>query len=127
SRPANRRAHLIDRNIPHAQMMAEAADRLVTWPAGQLVGGLHHRGDRIKRSPVPRARWAENAHRWRPERRRDMQKPGIVGNGGIRGGEREDGIAQIRAGEIPDAAVLSRRDLRRNLLLSRSPDNPDPG
>src|SRR3954470_1344406 len=106
-------------------MMAEAADRLVTWPARQLAGGLDHRGDRIKWSPVPRAGWAENAHRRGSKRRRDVQEPGIIGNGGIRGGERKDGIAEVRPGEIPDALV-GPHDLRRNLLLSRSPDDPDP-
>src|SRR6188472_333598 len=108
-------------------MVAEAADRLVAWPARQLAGGLDHCGDRIKRRPVPRARWAKNAHRRGSKRGSDMQEPGIVGHGGICGGERKDGIAEVRPGEIPDAALVSPHDLRRNLLLSRSPDDPDPG
>src|SRR5258707_6041095 len=39
-RLANRGADLINRNVPHAQVMAEAADRFVTRPAGESARGL---------------------------------------------------------------------------------------
>src|SRR5512139_3961209 len=64
----NRTFHLLDRNVPHAQMMAEAADRLVTRSAGQFGSGFDHRGDRVERSPMPGAGGPEDPYRRGSER-----------------------------------------------------------
>ena len=55
-----------------------------------------------------------------------MQEPGIVGNRGTGGGERQNGVAQVRPGEVADVGPVGRTISRRNLLLARPADHPDP-
>ena len=59
------RQDLLRRDVAHAAVMAEPADRLVAWPAGQLAYRLDRGGERVERRPVPWAGRAENADRRR--------------------------------------------------------------
>ena len=70
----------VRRDVAHAAVMAEPADRLVAGPAGSSVVGLDDGGQRIERRPVPGAGRPEYADRRRAERRRDVQQAGIVGH-----------------------------------------------
>ena len=104
----------------------EPADRLVAGPAGQLARGFDHRGERIERRPVPRAGRAENADRRRADGRRDMQEAGIVRDRGRGGGERQDGVAQVGAGQVADAVGRRRDDLGRERLARPGRRSPRP-
>ena len=121
-RAAGGRRDLLDRDVAHAAMMPEAADRLVAGPAGELGRGLDHRRDRIERRPVPRAGRPEDADRRRADRRRDMQQAGIVRDRGLRGGERQDGVAQVGAGQVAD--MLAGRPPRSRRRARFSPGPP---
>ena len=72
-RLANRYGHPIDGNVTHAAMVAEAADRFMTRPAGQFVLGFDHRGDWVEWSPVPCAGRAEDSDGRCAERGRDVE------------------------------------------------------
>ena len=71
---AGRRQDLLRRDVAHAAVMAEPADRLVAGPAGQLARRLHRCRERIERRPVPWAGRAEYADRRRAESGGDMQQ-----------------------------------------------------
>ena len=123
---------LPDLNIGHAAVVAEAADRLVAGPAGDFAGGLDRRRDRIERRPVPRAGRAEDAHRRGADGGGDMQQAGIVRHGGLRGGERQNGVPVVfiedQKGKvirrIPETELsmldLTEKDNEKGSLLNKS-------
>src|SRR6059058_4629785 len=105
--------------------MAESADRLVARPARQIVGRFNDRGDRVEGSPVPWAGRAEDSDSRCAERGGDVQQTGIVRYRDIRRGERENGVAQVRPGEVADIASSS-SNLGGNLFFVWSADHPYP-
>src|SRR5262249_18073209 len=124
NRLANRYGDLIDGNVAHAAMVAEAANRFMTWPAGQFAYGFDYGGDRVERSPVPWAGRAEDSDSRCAECGRDVQQTGIVRyRDGCRR-ECENRVAQIGPGEVADVNAVG--DHGGNLLFARSADHPDP-
>src|SRR3977135_821519 len=105
-------------------MVAEAADRLVAGPAGELACCLDHGGDRIKRRPMPWAGRTENPDYRRAERGRNVEEAGIVRNRGVGGGERQDGRAQIGPAEIAYISFGATHDLGGELPLARPSEHP---
>src|SRR5262249_28867926 len=123
-RLAKRYGDLIDGNVAHAAMMAEAANRFMTWPAGQFARGFDHGGDRVERSPVPWAGRAEDSDGRCAECGRDVQQTGIVRyRDGCRR-ERENRVAQVGPGKVADIGAVG--DLGGKLPFTRSADHPYP-
>src|SRR5262249_24626803 len=105
-------------------MVAQAANRLMAWPAGQFACGFDHGGDRVERSPVPCAGRAENSDGRRAERSRHVQQPGIVRyRDGCRR-EHENRVAQVGTREVADISAVG--DLAGKLLFPWSADHPYP-
>ena len=62
-----------------------------------------------------------------PMRGRDVHQPELFGHRGVGGGHRQDGIAQIAAGQIAHLGAAGRADLLGNRRLARSAEHPDRG
>ena len=102
----------------------EAAVRLVARPAGEFARGFDHARKRVERRPVPGARRPEDADRRRVRGGGDVQEPGIVGNREVGSRERQDGVAQVGAGEVADVGGLGRDDLGRERGFAGAAQNP---
>ena len=99
------RKDLFGRDVAHAAMVDEPANRLVARPARQVGGGFDGGGQRIERSPVPGAGRPEYADRRRAGRRRDVNQTGIVRHRHGGPGQRQNGVAQIGAGQIAGCGI----------------------
>src|SRR4051812_40138258 len=110
-------------DLTHAKMVSQPTYRLVARPAIELSVGLHDGGEWIERCPVPRTGWPENSDRGCAERGGDMQQAGVVRHRNVRGGQRENGVAQVGPGEVARAGE-SGNDLRGQCLLARTADDP---
>src|ERR1700756_3379263 len=62
-RLANRGQYVLRRNVAHAAVMHEPADRFVAWPAFDFVFRLDRRRKRVQWRPMPGACRAENSDR----------------------------------------------------------------
>ena len=99
-RALHRRQHLGWRDVAHAAVMHEPAGRLVAGPAGHVGLGLDDGGERVERRPVPGAGRPEDADGRRADRGGDMHQAGIVRHRGAGELQRQDGVAQVRRGEV---------------------------
>src|ERR1019366_6116175 len=104
-RAAGRGQDLVGRDLAHATVMDQPAYRFMAWPTREHAFGFDDAGERIERRPVPRTRWTENPDRGRAQSRSDMQEAGIVGDRDGSRREREDGVAQVVAGEVARPAI----------------------
>jgi hypothetical protein len=87
-------------NLAHAAMMGQPTDGLVTGSAHHVGARLNGSGEGIQRCPVPRTGWTENSDGWRTDRRRHVLQSGIIRHGRARKSQCENGVAEIRRGEI---------------------------
>ena len=106
-------------------MVSDTADRLMAGTTRQLTCRVHHAGERIERRPVPRTGGSENADRQLAQRRGDVHEAGIVGDDGLCGRQRENGIAQIGPGEFADMRGIGGHNLIREWLFVRSAEHPN--
>jgi hypothetical protein len=123
-RPPHRRRNLLHRDVAHAAVMPEPAGRLVARPAWHVGLGLDHGGERVERRPMPGAGGPEYADRRCAEGRSHVQQAGIVRYRHGRGCERQDGVAQIGAGEVAGLRCAA-CDFGGESLLAGAADHPD--
>ena len=83
----------IHRNLAHAEMMVQTADRLVTRSTVKFARGLDHGRERIERTPQPRARRTKNSDGRGAERRRNVQQARVVRHRCRRCRERKNSVA----------------------------------
>ena len=74
---------------------------------------------------MPWAGRSENADRRRTDGRGDMQKAQIVRNGGLGGGEGQDGVAQVMSSQVADPVGRRCGDLGRQVPFAGAADHPN--
>src|SRR3954469_5722516 len=106
-------------------MVIEPAGRLVTWPAGHVRQSFDYRCERIEWRPMPWAGRPEDTDGLRAHGCGDMNQTRIVRYAGAGAFQRQDGVAEIRRGEIASSGSGGGNDLGGEGAFRRTAQHPD--
>src|SRR4051794_12036417 len=105
--------HAPRRDFTRTAMPDIAAAAFSATGAGRIAVRLDYRRQRVERSPKPRIGGPENTDGGGPDGRRNMHQAGVVGYREVGGFQRDDGVAQVVAGEIARAIAGVAGDVGR--------------
>src|SRR3954469_24307006 len=106
-------------------MVIEPAGRLVTWPAGHVRQSFDYRCERIEWRPMPWAGRPEDTDGLRAHGCGDMNETRIVRYAGAGGFQRQDGVAEVRRGEIASSGSGGVYDLGSEGTFRRTAQHTD--